>query len=177
MGQKALPGLVKRGNVWHINKMCYGQRIRESTGTGDLKEAEKYLAYRMEEIRQTVVYGVRPKRIFREAAIRYLKTKEKSSLARDAELLKILDRFIGDLHLESVHMGTLQPYIEDRKQAGWKKRTINYGLQVVRHILNLAASEWLDENGKTWLEHAPKIKLLREDDKKRNLTHFHQKNK
>jgi integrase len=42
----------------------------------------------------------------------------------------------------------------------------NYGLQVVRHILNLAASEWMDENGLTWIEHAPKIKLLPERDKR-----------
>ena len=30
----------------------------------------------------------------------------------------------------------------------------------MRRILNLAASEWLDENGMTWLQSAPKIKLL-----------------
>jgi integrase len=33
-------------------------------------------------------------------------------------------------------------------------------LEVVRHILNLAASEWLDEHGLTWLQSAPKIRLL-----------------
>lgn len=88
-----------------------------------------------------------------------------ASLSRDADLLEILDRFIGDLPLESVHMGTLQPYIEDRRKAGWKKRTINYGLQVVRRILNISAGERIDEHGLSWLAHAPKIKLLREDDK------------
>ena len=31
---------------------------------------------------------------------------------------------------------------------------------MVRHILNLAADEWLDENASTWLHRAPKIKLL-----------------
>ena len=31
---------------------------------------------------------------------------------------------------------------------------------VVRHILNLAASEWLDKNNLTWLHSPPKIKLL-----------------
>ncbi len=46
-----------------------------------------------------------------------------------------------------------------RKQ-GWKNRTINMPLEVVRHILNLAAGEWLDENGLTWLQSAPKIRLL-----------------
>jgi integrase len=84
----------------------------------------------------------------------------------DATHLKMLDRFIGTLPLQSVHMGNLQPFIEWRKSQGRKKRTINYALQVVRHILNLAAGEWLDENGMTWLAHAPKIKLLRENDKR-----------
>jgi hypothetical protein len=31
----------------------------------------------------------------------------------------------------------------------------------VRRILNLASSEWRDEKGLTWREHAPKITLLR----------------
>lgn len=55
--------------------------------------------------------------------------------------------------------------MEDRKRAAWKKRTINYALQVVRHVLNLAGWEWMDDRGLTWLAHAPKIKLLQEDDK------------
>ena len=173
MGQKVPPGLIKRGDVWHIQKTIAGKRIRESTGTSNLGEAERYLAYRIEEIRQAALYGVRPKRTFREAAIRYLREEKKASLKRDVELLKILEPFIGDLYLESVHMGSLQPFIENRmgfirdgEKVAWKKRTINYGLQVVRRILNLCVGEWLDEHGMTWLNHAPKIKLLREDDKK-----------
>ena len=38
--------------------------------------------------------------------------------------------------------------------------TINHGLQIVRHILNLAAGEWVDNQGLTWLHVAHKIKLL-----------------
>jgi integrase len=76
----------------------------------------------------------------------------------------LLAPFIGELALESVHMGALQNYIESRKKEGVKNRTVNYGLQVVRRILNLAAGEWRDENGLTWLVAAPKIKLLPLDD-------------
>src|SRR5262249_51327885 len=50
---------------------------------------------------------------------------------------------------------------------GVKTRTINAALQTVRHILNLAATEWLDEYGLTWLHGAPKIKLLDERKDKR----------
>jgi integrase len=165
MGQKVPPGLIKRKGIWHIQKR-FGdsKRLRESTGTSDLKEAERYLAHKIEEIRNAEIYGIRPKRTFREAAIRYLDEYEKKSLTKDAWALKRIDSFIGDLYLENVHMGTLRPYIEYGRKQGWKSRTINMPMEVVRHILNLASGEWLDENGLTWLQSAPKIRLLPRSD-------------
>ena len=161
MGRKRTPGLYKRGEFWHIDKQVFGQRIREAIGSNSLEEAEKYLAKRIEELRQVVVYGARPKRKFREAAIKFLaENQHKKSIQSDAEQLEMLDKYIGDLPIEAVHIGTLQPFIEAKKKDGRKNRTINFGLQIVRHILNLAASEWMDDNGLTWLSSAPKIKLL-----------------
>jgi len=37
---------------------------------------------------------------------------------------------------------------------------VNAALAVVRRVLNLSASEWMDEQGMTWLDAAPKIKLF-----------------
>lgn len=160
-----MPGLVKRGKTWHINKKVDGIRICESTGTDSLVEAERYLVHRLETIRQAAVYGIRPKRIFREAATKFfLENRHKKSIRSDKDNLIILDAYIGELTLESIHIGTLQPYIEAKRKSGVKSRTINFGLQIVRHILNLAASEWMDEYGLTWLAFAPKIKLLSESD-------------
>ncbi len=59
---------------------------------------------------------------------------------------KQLDPFIGHLPIESIHMGTLQPFIEARRKQGIKTKSINLALGVVRHILNLAASEWWDRS-------------------------------
>lgn len=165
MGRKRTPGLYKRGNAWHIDKKIFGHRLCESTGTDDLEEAEKYLARRVEGVRQASIYGVRPKRTFREAATKFLmENQHKRSIADDAGRLKLLVTYIGDLTLESIHMGSLQAFIEGRRKDGVKTRTINHGLQVVRRILNLASSEWIDEHGLTWLSHSPKIKLLPEPD-------------
>jgi len=100
------------------------------------------------------------------AATKYLNEAEKATIVEDARQLRYLEPYIGDLALEAVHMGSLKPFIEARKAQGRKNRTINYGLQTVRHILNLAAGEWIDEYGKTWLAHVPKIKLLKEYDRK-----------
>lgn len=165
MGRKRMPGLYKREEIWHIDKKIFGHRLCESTGTGDLEEAEKYLARRSEEVRQASVYGVRPKRIFQDAATKFLmENQHKRSLRSDASRLKMLIPHIGNMTLESIHMGSLQPYIEARRRDGVKMRTINHGLKVVRRICNLAASEWMDEYGLTWMLSAPKIKLLPEHD-------------
>ncbi|CAL7961221.1 hypothetical protein GAMM_10118 [Gammaproteobacteria bacterium] len=161
MGRKRTPGLYKRRDSWHIDKQVFGQRICESTGTDSLEEAEKYLARRIENLRQVVIYEARPKRKFKEAAVKFLRENQhKKSIRSDAEQLEIFDKYIGDLPIEAVHIGTLQPFIVARKKDGRKNRTTNFGLQIVRHILNLAASEWMDDNGLTWLNSPPKIKLL-----------------
>lgn len=165
MARKRTPGLYKREGVWHIDKKILGHRLCESTRTSDLEEAEKYLARRSESIRQAEVYGTRPKRLFKEAAIKYLKENQhKASINSDLGRLKILMPYIGDLFLDAIHGGTLLPFIEERQKEGRKNRTINHGLKIVRRILNLATSEWMDEYGLTWLASAPKIKLLPEPD-------------
>ncbi|NKB46515.1 MAG: tyrosine-type recombinase/integrase [Legionellales bacterium] len=165
MGRKRTPGLYKRGESWHIDKKTYGRRLCESCHTSDLEEAERYLARRLETLRQTVVYGIRPQRSFREAATKYLlENQYKRSITTDAYRLRILDRHVGDLWLDEIHMGTLQAFIAARRQEGVKTRTINNALKLIRHILNLAAGEWIDEYGLTWLGSAPKIKLFPEVD-------------
>jgi integrase len=168
MGHKKMPGLVKRRGLWHINKIVDGVRISGSTGTSRLEEAEEYLVHRLESIRQAKVYGIRPKRTFREAATKFLlEHQHKKSIRVDAWCLKALDPYIGKLALESVHMGSLQSFIEARQKKGVKTKTINHGLQSVRQILNLAAGVWMDESGLTWLASPPKIKLIPELDSRK----------
>jgi len=160
MGRRRMPGLCKRKGLWHIDKMYRGRRICESTGESKLAKAEEYLARRLEQTRQAAIYGVRPTRTFRQAATKHLEESSKDSIGRDAQDLKLLDPFIGDLPLEQVHAGSLRRFVVARTAKGVKTGTINRSLAVVRHILNLAAGEWLDEHGMTWLATAPKIKLL-----------------
>jgi integrase len=162
MGNQKMPGLFKRGEFWHIDKVFGGTRICESTQTSDFAKAQEQLAKRIDQIRSARVYGLRLDRSFRMAATKFLEeNRHKRTIDDDARLLKQLDPFIGDLMLRQVHMGGLQPFIAQRRQDGVKTRSINLALAVVRRIVNLAASEWRDsEQGLTWLEHAPKIKLL-----------------
>ncbi len=161
MGRKKTAGLIKRGKIWHLEKQVLGSRIRESTGTEFLSEAEGYLARQIEEVRQAKVYGVRPKRTFKEAATKYLlEHQHKASIVDDADHLKLVCRYIGNLALEQVHNGTLMSFVKARQALSRKTKTINNALEIVRHILNLAASQWIDENGLTWMQATSKIKLL-----------------
>ena len=167
MGRKRVPGLIKRGDAWHIDKQVRGRRLRESCGTGGLQEAEQYLIRRLEEIRQASIYGVRPTRTFEEAAAKFVRENQhKRSLRDDITRFRQLMPWIGGLGLDRVSMSSLKTWIDARRKEGVRPGTINHGLKVVRRVLNLAASEWTDEYGMTWLSHAPKIRLLPDKDKR-----------
>lgn len=119
------------------------------------------LAKRVDEIRQATVFGVRPNRVFRDAATRFLEENMHLASIGDYALhLKQLDPYIGNLPIRNVHLETLQPFIRARREQGIKTKSINLALAVVRRILNLAARLWRDENGLTWLETAPLIQMF-----------------
>ena len=161
---KRMPGLYRRpdkpGGMWHVDKIVHGQRICESCGTCDEEEAQRYIVRRLEELRQATVYGVRPDRIFRIAATKYLtENQHKASIVSDAYMLQSLDPFIGEVPLSKLHDGTLQPYIAARRASGIKSKSINNALSIVRRILNLAARKWRDAHGLTWLETLPLLSM------------------
>ena len=82
------------------------------------------LARRVEQIRPASVFGIRPVRIFREAATRFLEENTHlATIPTHAFHLKELDPYIGELPLYQVHMGTLQTYIDRRKKEGKKNKT------------------------------------------------------
>ena len=174
---KRTPGLYRRPKAgrqeWHIDKWIrHHGRLCESTGTDDEEEAKRYMEQRIREIREALVYGVRRKRTFREAATKYLTDyAHKPSIGRSALALKDMDPFIGDKRLESVHGETFKPYIEARRTrallaAGRRKRkalsmsTLNRNIGVARRVLRLAATVWREEDSNlTWLASAPLIQL------------------
>ncbi len=161
MGRKRTSGLRCRNGIWHIEKQINGVQIFESTGTQSLKEAQAHLAKRIEEIRLARVFGVRPRRNWRDAATKYLEEHQhKASIADYAMHLQQLDSYIGNLRLDRVHDGTLLAFIQARQAAGIRSKSINLALEVVRRIVNLAARSWRDDNGLTWLATAPAITML-----------------
>jgi integrase len=161
MGRKKSPGLTKRGRIWWIDKRVKGYgRVAESCGTTNLAEAEQYLAFRLNEIRNAMVYGIRPTRTFQDAATKFLEDHEQEKLFE--RYLFAFDRVIphiGTLRLDRIHNDTLASYRRARRADGVSAGTINKELSCVRRVLNLAARVWRHDNGMSWLDAPPLIEM------------------
>ena len=173
MARKTISGLYERNGIWHIDKVVRGTRLQESTGTSEREEAEQYLIFRLEKLRQEKVYGVRQVRTWREAATRFLvEYQHQPSIALSALHIEQLDPYLGDLPITHVDDGTLAQYIKDRQTPGLTKtgkakpgvsnRTVNIALQRVVRVLNLCARKWRDAEKRPWLESVPMISMLDE---------------
>jgi integrase len=175
MARKTISGLYQRSGVWHIDKQVDGVRLRESTGTGSREEAEKFLIFRLEQIRLEKVYGISPVVKWREAATRYLvEFMDQPSIELTATYLEQLDPFIGDLQLDQIDDEALAPFIthkqapkplkDGRPGKPASNRTINIAIERVIRVLNLCARKWRHDNRKPWLDVVPMLTKL--DEKK-----------
>ena len=161
MGRRKSPGLKKRGRIWWIDKRIKGYgRVAESCGTTSLEEAERFLTFRLNEIRNAMVYGIRPTRTFQEAAIKFLEDNQrKKLLERYAYAFDRVMPHIGHMRLDRIHNDTLSSYRRARRADGVSAGTINKELSCVRRILNLAARVWRHDNGMSWLDSPPLIEM------------------
>lgn len=165
--QRRSPGLLRRGQIWHIDKIVYGKRICESTRTGDRIEAEALLARRVTQARHVHLFGEPCEHSFRQAAAKFVaENQHKRSIERDRRALVMLDPFIGSLPLQRVHHDTLAPFIRSRRDTGRCPGTINRDLSVVRRVLNLASRLWRDATHRPWLPVAPLIQMLPHPDRR-----------
>jgi integrase len=160
MSGKKLPGLywdkeTGKGSVDKRIDRLGRVRHRFTASTWKEAEAEYHRA-----IAAAKTEAAAPKfRTFREAATKYLNEETKSSLSRDAECLANLDPWIGALRLDQIHQGSLQPYIEHRREQGIKSATVTRELAVVRRILTLASRVWRDLDNQPWLMVAPLLRM------------------
>jgi integrase len=160
MARKRNPGLFKRGEIWHFDKCYRGRRFRGSTGEREYARAEEVLQKVLGDHFDQDVRGIRPTRTFGEAAARYITEFAHLASAEESERhLNILMPHIGDLPLHRVNMEALGKFIAERRAEGKAPKTINMSLERVRRILRLCANSWSDDNGLTWLEHAPHIEF------------------
>ena len=154
-----MPGLRLKGGIWQIEKRCKHCEsgwLRESTGTTNRFEAERYLIRRLADIEEEARRRAVGVYTFEEAAIRYLEEiAHKSSADTVAMHMDQLFPFIGSILLEQVHDGTLKDFADHETGRGKAPKSINDAIGVVSAVLNRAARVWRNEQGIPWLRQAP----------------------
>lgn len=159
------PGLSKRNNspYWQIYKTVkYREKkvvIRESTGTQDFDLALQYCQKREQEELERLIHGLRYPFTVEEAAAKLLSLEGRNHKS-DVYHCDLLVAAMGSVPLAELHNDhpALVTFKRERLQT-CKNNTVNRSLEVLRHMLNLAAYDWRD-GGMSWIAHPPRIKLL-----------------
>jgi hypothetical protein len=99
-----------------------GQRVRQSSGTGDERQAKEDLDQLKVRYWEAQRLGVKPKRSWQEAAIRWVKeTSDKRSHDKDVAKLPWLDRYLGRLMLHQMTREVIDQIAE--RKAGESSRS------------------------------------------------------
>ena len=111
--------IYQRGRIWYADYYANGERIQESTGTANRREAEKYLAMRLSEVQRSVF--VKPNNVtLNELGKRYIDYAKlhKRSWKRDVQMLEHLspevhrEWFVAESEWELHTLWFLKFYIE-----------------------------------------------------------------
>ena len=139
-------GLVKRGNVWWMNLIFQGQRIRRSTGTVSRVLAESIMA----KVKVQLIEGQyfdrleEKTRTFDELMDRF----EREHLVKLASrqtgqvFVKRFRAFFGGRTLAEITPRLIVDYKSTRYAVGVKAASINRELTCLRKAFNLAKREW-----------------------------------
>ena len=88
---------------WIATTLPNGERIRQSTGTEDRREAEALLAKLKVEAFREVHLGIKPERSWKEAVVRYLSGKQQLRSFKDVQrICRRLDPYLGSLTLREI---------------------------------------------------------------------------
>jgi integrase len=151
-------GLHRRrdSRFWWIDvALPNGKRLRGSTGTENREEAEGYLAKLRHEAYQAGYLGIKPKRSWQEAVVRYLSLKAHlRDVEKQRRLCRKLDAYLGRFRLNDINGDVVWSIVEGERKKGNKPATINRCLALVRSILRMAHFDW------QWIDSIPKVRLL-----------------
>ena len=139
--------LYQRGRIWYADYYANGERIQESTGTANKREAEKILALRISEVQRGVF--VKPINVtlaeFGEKYIEYAKL-HKRSWKRDVQMLGHLQEFFGPCKLRDITPLRIEEYQQARLKQDTAPATSNRELALLKHMF-FVAERWGQHQG------------------------------
>jgi integrase len=151
-------GIYRRGDspYWWIDvALPNGRRVRQSSGTEDYKEAQALVVKLRHDAHREATFGVKPKRSWQEAVVRYLAIKASlRGIEKQRQICRRLDPFFGRLTLDRITGDAIWSFCQAELRRGRKPATINRHLALVRSLLRMALYEW------QWIDAMPKVRLL-----------------
>lgn len=151
-------GIYRRpdSRFWWIDAVLpNGERIRQSARTDRREEAEALLAKLKLDTFREAHLGIKRKRLWQEAVVRYLTLKASLRSIEDVRrILRKLDPYLGTLTLGEINGDVVWGIVQDQLKKGNKPATVNRYLAVVRCVLRIARDEW------QWIDSMPKIRLM-----------------
>ncbi len=151
--------LYKRSNspYWWVAFSHNGQRLQESTGTADKRQAREYHDKRRSELWEQQRLGLKPRHKWEEAVLRHLaESGHKVSLVTDKFHLRWMQPHLEGLDLNDISRDVMDRLLHKGLAEGASNATVNRRLELLRAILRKAVHEW------EWLDRAPKVRLLKE---------------
>lgn len=145
--------LVRRKNIWHINVMIDGQRIRQSTGTGDKELAENILAKIRTQIVEGKYYPKPPgeNKLFCEMMERFIEEHQRdlsknSKIAYGSSLKHLLPTF-AEISLNKITPDKIMKYQQTRIKEDAAPATIAIEMALMSKAFNTAIKwGWIDNN-------------------------------
>lgn len=143
-------------SYWWISfTLPNGKRVRQSAGTENREDAEALLAkIKLDAFRERH-FGIKPKRSWQEAVVRYLTLKASLRSFRDVQrICRMLDPYLRHLTLDQINGDVVWTIAQGELKRGNKPATVNRYLALIRNLLHMARDEW------QWIDSFPKIRLL-----------------
>lgn len=142
-----------RGDVYWIDVMVNGKRVRESLKTSDKKEAQQLHDIRRGELWRSGVLKERPKKSWDDATKRWLLERgHKKSIGDDEDKIAFLKKPLGGKLLSDLD----RDLIESILPTDVKPATRNRYRALIRAILRAAEREW------DWLDKSPALRTEQE---------------
>lgn len=146
----------KDSPYWWVKLTVGNRRVSQSTGTANKKQAQEFHDKRKAELWEQERLGVKPRRTWDEAVLRYLKEVQKKSIDDDKLHLRWLQPRLEGMDLTDITRDVLDWLISEGLDEGKSNATVNRRVQVVRAVLRRAQLEW------DWLDKLPRFRLLKE---------------
>lgn len=146
----------RESRFWWIDAVLpNGRRLRQSSGTENRAEAEAFLAKLKAEAYRDAYLGVKPKRSWQEAVVRYLEGKANLRNIRTLkQICRDLHPFLGDKTLDQITGDVVWDICQRLLRRGRAPATVNRYLSLIRGLLRMARDEW------QWITEHPRIRML-----------------